>query len=433
MYTVSFKTFGCKLNQCETAGLVQSFKDKGYRVITDAGKSDVCVLNTCTVTGRSDAKCRQAIRQVLKTNPKATILVIGCYSQVAADEIKRISGVDYIFGLDDKFHLFDFFPGPGKRSIPLLQVGPVQNIRTAISQTGDYQAQTRAFLKIQDGCSHRCSYCIVPSARGPSRSVNEKEILIQAQDLVHKGYKEIVLTGVHIGEYGKDVKGISQLPRLLKKLVSIDGLMRLRLSSLDPDNITDDLLNVVSDSERICRHFHVPLQSGSNPILKAMNRRYSVSEYESIIQHIHNRFGDVGLGTDIIVGFPGETETQFQETCQLVERLPFSYLHVFPFSRRKGTPAAYLENQITPRDRMSRARQLRALGEQKKRLFMKQWIGKKVRVLLEGKNQYGRMGGFSSEYLRVEVSYDENLSNCIKEVRAIKIKDDSVWGEICMK
>jgi threonylcarbamoyladenosine tRNA methylthiotransferase MtaB len=392
--------------------------------------TDVFVINTCTVTGRSDAKCRQSIRHALKLNPASTVIVVGCYAQVAARQLKKIPGVDYILGTSEKHHLFDYIPGPGKQSDPQIAIGQVENVKIAESRIGEYLDHTRAFLKIQDGCDNRCSYCVVPLARGPSRSVPLDDILRQADTLSCKGYKEIVLTGVHIGKYGKDLEPKQALHQLLRRLMEASGFWRLRLSSLDPEDITDDLLECMSESERICRHFHIPLQSGSDTVLTAMNRSYTADKVRSVIHKIVSRFTNVGLGTDVIAGFPGETDEQFEETVLFIDGLPFTYLHVFPFSPRNGTKAAGMRNRIHARDRLIRTQRLRELGKAKREKFIEKWLEQEVTVLLESRENNGWMGGLTSEYLRVNVPYDESLVNRFARVKVQNTQDLSARGYV---
>ena len=409
--------------------MVKDFMDRGYRVIPVNRGADVFVLNTCTVTSRSDAKCRQAIRHALKLNPASTVIVVGCYAQVAAEQLHKITGVDYILGTAEKHRIFDYFPVPGKRSDPQISIGQVAMMKKAESRVGEYLDHTRAFLKIQDGCDNRCSFCIVPLARGPSRSVPIEAILRQADILTSKGYKEIVLTGVHIGKYGKDLEPKQSLSQLLQRLSAFSGFGRLRLSSLDPDDITDELLECVGGTERICRHFHVPLQSGSDAVLTAMNRSYTAETYRSAIDNILSRFKNAGLGVDVIAGFPGETDEQFEETVRFIEGLPFTYLHVFPFSARRGTPAASMSGQVDTRIRMERARRLIVLGNLKKKQFSAEWVGREVDVLMEGRNLNGRMGGFTSEYLRVEIPFDKSFINRFVRVFSEDVMPSGVTGK----
>lgn len=434
MYTVSFHTFGCKLNQAETAMMIQDFEDQGYYVVSWDQDVDVSVLNTCTVTGRSDAKCRKAVRHLQKLNPNTTIIVAGCYSQMDAEEVSSLSGVDYVLGTQEKLRIFDYFQGPGKLFEPRIYVSSVNAKKEVVSHdVGHYFNHTRAFLRIQNGCNRGCAYCIVPLVRGPSWSVPVREVVCQAEALIRRGYKEIVITGVHVGNYGKEWGNCSLLPSLLRSLVKIDGSARIRLSSLNPEDITDELLECIADSEIICRHFHIPLQSGSDVILSTMRRHYTTKEYRKKIEKIVGIFENVGLGTDVIVGFPGETDTLFKETFSVIEELPFTYLHVFPFSPRKGTVAAVMPHQVVHNVRMERAKMLRVLGQRKRETFAKKWLNKEVVVLLENKNQEGWMGGFSSEYFRVEVPYRKLLGNKLVLVRVEDIRFSGARGKVIGK
>jgi threonylcarbamoyladenosine tRNA methylthiotransferase MtaB len=430
MPTVTFKTFGCKLNQAETASLVQSFENHGYTVISDETEADVVVLNTCTVTHRSDAKCGQSIRHVLQNHPGATVVVVGCYSQIASRTIAQIPGVDYILGTQEKFSIFDYFTRPGKLKEPVIKVNPVTNIREAKSDPCNYQQKTRAFLKIQDGCGRFCSYCIVPYARGPSRSVPDEEVIRRTVEMIRQDYQEIVLTGVHIGEFGREHGRGSRLPHLLRRLIELDNPGRIRLSSLNPEDITEDLLDCIEGTDKICRHFHIPLQSGSTTILTAMNRKYSSEDVREKIESIIHRFGDVGLGADVIAGFPGETDSMFEETFRFIQSLPFTYLHVFPYSVRRGTQAAEMDNPVPAAVRMGRAKKLRALGEEKKRAFVEKWIGREAKVLLENRNRDGLLSGLSAEYIRVEVPYQSHLRNRIASVDIQEVVDLTVRGRV---
>ncbi len=430
MNRVSFVTFGCKLNQSETAGLVRDFQDHGYEVASNVNEADVVVINTCTVTARSDAKCRRAIRRISRLNPEATIIVAGCYAQVSWSDIATIKGVDYIVGSDDKFHIFDFFHGPEKLSEPKIVVSDLENVRNAVCKRGSFLNQTRAFLKIQDGCSNRCSYCIVPLTRGPNRSVPLENVIREAKALSDSGYREIVLTGVHIGDYGKDIEGRSLLVLLLKNLLKIRQIGRIRLSSLNVEDIDDDLLSVVSSTERICHHFHIPLQSGCDRILKAMNRKYSASDASRVIEKIARRFETIGLGTDIITGYPGETDSEFEQTYRFIKELPFSYLHVFPFSIRANTLAASAPDHVDPAVRTDRAERLRSLGKIKRMEFFKKHRTKEVDVLFENRNLGGYMKGLSSDYIRVKCRYMRKYINQIVKVKIVDVNSTEVVGRI---
>jgi len=431
MPTVSFRTLGCKLNQAETAVLQEQFAEKGYRLVPWGEPSDVSVLNTCTVTSRSDSKCRQAIHHVLSLHPDTTVIVVGCYSQVAPEELERLSGVDYVFGTHDKFGLFAHFSKPGKRSKPLVVVSPVHRpIAEVFRSTGASSGHTRAFLKIQSGCSRSCAYCIVPAARGPGRSLPLEAIVRQAGALIRRGFREIVLTGTHIGDFGKDLVGRSLLPDLIQAVGALEGLGRIRLSSLDPEDVGSSFLDSVVSNPNVCRHFHLSMQSGSDAVLHAMNRTYTTSAFRDVVEKLAGTLGPVGLGADVITGFPGESDTLFEETRLCIESLPFTYLHVFPFSPRNGTKAASMPNQISPNQRMQRADILRRLASQKHQRFQGQWIGRTVEVLMEGKNRDGWMSGLSSEYVRVEVPYDPSWINRIVTVHVERAAGLGLRGSV---
>ena len=418
---VFIKTLGCKLNQADSAAMIQSFLDHGYRLTSSPESADVVVINTCTVTARADAKCRQEIRHVARVNPAATLIVSGCYPQASAQALAAIPGVDYILGVSEKASLFDHFSGPGKRPFPYVSVGDVrEGPERAPTHPGLFPDQTRAYLTIQTGCNRRCSYCIVPLVRGPSRSFSSDFVLASAKTLIDRGFKEIVLTGVHVGDFGKDRSGRSELPDLLRRLVSLDPGVRWRLSSLDPEDLTEELIQAVADLPQVCRHFHVALQSGSDAILAAMGRRHTTDDFRQTLRRLHRVLGPVGLGADLIVGFPGETEALFEETVSLVRSSPFTYLHVFPFSPRPGTKAATLSGQIPPSIRLERARFLRHLGQEKKAEFLASLVGKTLQVLFETILSDGRMNGLSSEYARVVAPAEPEWMNRIVPIEIIR-------------
>ncbi|MFO7889181.1 MAG: tRNA (N(6)-L-threonylcarbamoyladenosine(37)-C(2))-methylthiotransferase MtaB [bacterium] len=433
MYTVFFQTFGCKVNQAETASLARKFCQKKYKVVKNYSEADVIFINTCTVTHRSDAKCRQAIRKFHHHNPRATIIVAGCYAQVCSEDISNIKGVDYMFGLQDKFKLFDYFKKPGKMNIPCIVVNPVTNINQALSTQGYFPHRTRALVKIQDGCNQKCSYCIVPYTRGRARSVKEDEVLNQITRLIDQGFKEIVLTGVHIGKYGKDRQEKDSLAKLLEKIITIPHLGRIRLSSIDAVDISDRLMSIVADSEKICNHFHIPLQSGSDEILRLMNRNYTVKQYIDKIDLLLSNFNMIGLGTDVITGFPGESDAEFNDTYNVISKIPFTYLHVFPFSLRKLTRAYSMSERINPAVSMKRAGKLRKLGAEKKKTFRAQWIDKKVKVLFENQNKNGKIKGLSSEYIPIRVDFQNELINKFALVKIDKMEKNYLKATVIKK
>lgn len=428
MKTVSFYTLGCKLNQAETAALAEQFSRLGYEVIPFGEPADVCVINTCTVTGKSDYRCRQMIRQAKKISPAARIAVVGCYAQLSPEKIHAINGVDFILGSDRKFELADLIedrlagaPPVWRQSTHDAFVNPVP---------GNFWDHTRAFLKIQDGCDSSCAYCTVPLARGRSRSDSPEHVVQLARELVSRGHREIVLTGVHIGRYGKDLQPQQNLLALLRQLASIDPLPRIRLSSLEPLEVDDELIQWVASSPQVCHHFHIPLQSGDDEILSRMHRNYSTVEYRKVIDSLNHTLPNCGLGTDIIVGFPGETEAHFQNTYRLVEQLPFTYLHIFSFSPRPGTRAARLREQVDPTAVKLRRDRLRQLGRSKKLHFHQLQLGKTLRVLWETTTPDGWMVGLADNYVRVRAPLRQELLKSLTMVDIKQAEQDFVTGEI---
>jgi len=428
MKRVSFYTLGCKLNQAETAILAEQFEQAGYQIVPFGEPVDLCVINTCTVTGKTDYQCRQMIRRAKHQSPNAQIAVVGCYAQLAPEKLRAMDGVDFILGSDAKFGLIDLLNQRQERSGPLVTAS--QNKRFIRPSPGKFFDHTRAFLKIQDGCDSRCSYCTVPLARGPSRSDELNHVIESAKKLVENGHRELVLTGVHIGRYGRDLNPPMTLLQLIKQLEPIEGLERIRLSSLEPGEIDDSLIQWIGQSSKICRHFHIPLQSADDEILDRMHRDYSSWQYQQIIERITREFPNCGLGTDVIVGFPGETEVQFQNTYQLIERLPFTYLHVFSYSARPGTEAAQLKPQVDPRVIKQRSELLRLLGKRKKQKFLESLVGQRLRVLWEAKNGGPLMFGWSDNYARVAMPTNAELYNTLTNVEIIAMESNWVIGRM---
>ncbi len=429
--TVAFYTLGCKLNQTETAMMQQDFEAHGFEVVDWQRGADVSVLNTCTVTGRSASKCRHVIRNFQKINPDSIVVVTGCYAQVDAEEIEALGGVDYILGVDEKINLFEYVPFFEKQNTPVILKSQIDKItRFNEHQSAVFPNQTRAFLKIQDGCNNHCAYCIVTHARGPSRSLSVESSLQQVRELIQKGFREIVLTGVHIGAYGQEWSGQSQLSRLVEQMIRLDSQTRFRLSSLDPEDITSNIVQIMKNEAQFCSHFHIPIQSGCGKTLHEMYRKYTIDELSEKIDCITSNVNPVGLGADVIVGFPGETDEDFQATCDFIQSRPFTYLHVFPYSKRKGTPAAERKDQIPSHIKAERARLLRELAAKKKQEFYNTFTGKSVHVLFEDRNQSGKMSGFSAEYVRVESMYDSEMINRIVPVVVESTSKDVVKGAV---
>jgi len=428
MKKVSFYTLGCKLNQAETAILAEQFEQGGYQLVPFGQSSDICIINTCTVTAKSDYRCRQMIRKSKKISPSAKIAVVGCYAQLNPEKIKEIDGVDFILGSDRKFDLLKIFEEGDRKSKPLLL--PSDNDLFLSPGAGDFWDHTRAFVKIQDGCDSFCSYCTVPLARGRSRSDDLNFIFKRTRELAERGHQEIVLTGVHIGRYGQDLTPPKSLLDVLKKLESIENLKRIRLSSLEPLEVNDDLLHWIGESEKICHHFHIPLQSGDDEILKQMNRNYDSKTIGRILEKIKSILPDCGLGTDVIVGFPGETVEHFQNTVRLVEETPFTYLHVFSFSPRPGTKAATFRNRVIPKEIKRRSEILRGIGRSKKYNFYKGLIDKNLKVLWEEKQRGDWMFGFSGNYARVRTKSNPEFMNKFGMVEIKAAEPDFVTGDV---
>ena len=428
MKRVAFYTFGCKLNQTETSFLENEFSKRGFKSVGFDEPADYVVINTCTVTGRTDYKCRQLIRRASKISPDATIAVVGCYAQMAPEKLKSLPGVKLVLGADKKFDIFDYLTGH-ETSNGVIEVQG--DNKAFIDSTPDlFSGHTRAFLKIQDGCNSYCSYCIVPYARGRSRSDHPENVLKNAKKLVANGYQEIVLTGVHIGKYGHDLHPRTSLFKLLEEILKIPGIGRIRLSSLEPTEIDDELISFIAGTEKICPHFHVPLQSGDNEILKKMRRHYSVTDFAEIIEKISNKIPHVGLGSDVIVGFPGETDRHFENTKKLIQELPFTYLHVFSFSERVGTDACKMPGKVDSKIKKERSSKIIEIGKQKKTAFYQQAIGNTYHVLFEDDVEGEWMYGFTENYVRVKAVKRPEYFNNIKETYILTADNDFASGTL---
>ncbi len=420
---VSFHTLGCRLNMSETGSIAQGFVDRGYEIVEFGNEADVVFLNTCTVTDSADSTCRNLIRKAQKSSPEAKIVVAGCYAQMEADKISKMTGVDLILGNSEKYKVFEYLHEDDEQ---LVKVDKSFDFWGAATTPAD--THTRAFLKIQDGCNYVCSFCIIPFARGRSRAISIDEALNEAQGLLKRGFKEIVLTGVNIGEY-ESASG-EKLANMVEKLLKLDGLERLRMSSVEPNTITDELLSVMRSSPKFLDHFHIPLQSGDDTILKNMRRKYTVADYKRIIETIKQYYPHAAIGADMIAGFPGETEEQFLNTFNLVRELPITHFHVFPYSKRKNTSASVMKDHIQHGVKKARVRQLIMLGEAKLNAFMHENIGRTSEVLFEEKDKDGLWSGLTSNYLRVKVVSEADLNNQVHTVRLDTVKDNALVGTI---
>ncbi|MGQ9621053.1 MAG: tRNA (N(6)-L-threonylcarbamoyladenosine(37)-C(2))-methylthiotransferase MtaB [Bacteroidales bacterium] len=419
---IAFYTLGCKLNFTESSYISSLLPADRYIKVSPDQKADIYVINTCTVTAEADKKCRQAIRKLIKRSPSAIIAVTGCYSQIRAEEIASIPGVDIILGSNEKFDLFSYLDNAGmKKMSSVVKTGNIAENGLFIPSWSSSE-RTRTFIKIQDGCDYKCSYCTVPLARGRSRNPEIKTIVEQVKKTAARGISEIVITGVNIGDFGKST-GESFI-NLLSQLEKIDGIGRIRLSSIEPDLLSDETIELVAESRKIMPHFHIPVQSGSNKILKRMRRRYNRELFASRVEKIRQIIPLAGIGSDIITGFPGETDDDFKETYAFISAVPLTYLHVFPFSERPGTPASEFENKISPEIKNFRKKKLIALSKEKNMEFKSINIGTFNEVLFESTVKNKMISGFTNNYLRAEYPYSKELQGKIRKVIITGINPD---------
>jgi len=426
---VALHTLGCKLNYSETSTIGSQFLNRGFSVVDVNTKADVYLFNTCTVTENAERECRQLVRRALRNNPEAFIIVTGCYAQLRPEEIAAIDGVDAVLGSNEKFELFSILQNFEKKGLACIQVSSTEDLSYfGPASSTEADSRTRAFLKIQDGCDYNCSFCTIPLARGNSRSQPTEQLIQSFTKLVEQGYKEIILTGVNVGDYGKNEN--TSLLNLLQKLINIDGEFRIRISSIEPNLLTEDLIDLAASTEKICNHFHIPLQSGSTRILRAMQRRYAIHDYEELIYKLNQRIKDVGIGVDVIVGFPGETEEDFIHTHNFLRDLPISYLHVFTYSERPDTKAVTLPGSVDVVERKRRNNILRILSEKKRSQFYESMLGKELDVLFESERVKNSMLGYSSNYIRICNEYDEELTNRMVKVEINRIEKGMCYGNI---
>jgi threonylcarbamoyladenosine tRNA methylthiotransferase MtaB len=430
--TVAFATLGCKLNQVETQEIRGLLAGRGYRPVAFEEKAQVYVINTCTVTGRADFSDRQMIRRAISQNPEALIVVTGCYAQTAPEAVARIPGVDLIVGNQEKYELVELLDSLRKRVRPLVRVGDIGRARTVpVAPVTHFAGRSRAFVKVQDGCQHRCAFCIVPYARGGSRSQALGIVLEQVSRLVAAGYGEVVLTGVDMGHYGWDLVPRTTLGALVGRILEVPGLRRLRLSSVLPAYVTPELIELIAGSPRVCPHLHIPLQSGSDRILRLMRRPYNTGIYRSLIERLSAAIPDLGLGADLIVGFPGETDADFEATRALVDALPFSYLHVFSYSDRRGTEAVRLPGHLDPRIVARRSKALRQASQAKSLAFRRRLLGRHQEVLvLETRDRTtGLLTGLTGNYVEVLFEGPDERKGRFFTVTVTEASADRTLGE----
>lgn len=412
MKTVAFCTLGCKVNQYETNAMMQKMIEAGYEVVDFETKADIYIINTCTVTNMADKKSRQMLRRVKEINPEAILVAVGCYAQVAKEKLEQIPEIDLILGINEKNDIVKYVEQASKNTY----VSDVLH-QTEFLDFGDvtYTEKTRAVIKVQDGCNQFCSYCIIPYARGRIRSRNPESVIKEITDVAKEGIKEVVITGIHIASYGKDFNTEYRLIDLLEEIQKVDGIQRIRLGSLEPTLITEEFVTRLKKLSKICDHFHLSLQSGCNETLKRMNRKYTTDQFRHVVELLRNAYPEVHLTTDVIVGFPGETEEEFNKTYEFLKEIKFYKMHVFKYSPRSGTVAAKMPNQIDGNIKEERSNKLIELSDENEKEYNQKYIGKEVEVLLEEREgEY--LKGHTTNYMVVKMKTNENLENTIQKV-----------------
>lgn len=431
---VKFITLGCKVNQYETNAMAQKFLEKGYKVIEEyeqnGEKPDICIINTCTVTNMSDRKSRQMLRREKENNKNVIVVAVGCYAQVAKNELNKIPEIDLVLGNNEKVDIVKYVEDYINENENNIEIEDVMQSRL-FSDFGDitFTEKTRAVVKIQDGCDRFCSYCIIPYARGRVRSRKPESIISEITKIAEKDIKEVVITGIHIASYGKDFKEEYKLIDLLEEINKIDGIERIRLGSIEPLLITDEFVERLKKLDKICHHFHLSLQSGCDETLKRMNRRYTTEQFREIVKRLRNAYNDVNLTTDIIVGFPGETEEEFEKTYHFLDEIKFYKMHVFKYSQRKGTKAAVMPNQIPGDIKELRSRKLIELSNKNEFEINQKYIGQKVEVLFEEEKE-GCYKGHTANYILIYCKDEkENLANKIQKVECIENLNDHILAK----
>ena len=429
MKKVAFYTLGCKLNFSETSTIARSFEEEGYQRVDFDEPADIYVINTCSVTENADKQFKQIVRKALKTNPKAFLAAVGCYAQLKPEELASVDGVDLVLGAKEKFNITQYIDDLTKNNEGVVHSCEISETDFYV---GSYSIgdRTRAFLKVQDGCDYKCTYCTIPMARGISRSDTIENIIANAKKISDKGIKEIVLTGVNIGDYGKGEFGNKKhehtFLELVQALDKVEGIERLRISSIEPNLIKDETIDFIAQSKSFVPHFHIPLQSGSNEILKKMKRRYLRELYVSRVAKIREMMPDACIGVDVIVGFPGETEEHFLETYYFLNDLDISYLHVFTYSERDNTEAVLMDGVVPDAVRAKRSKMLRGLSAKKRNAFYTSQLGKEKTVLFESDNKQGYIHGFTENYVKVKAPWDPSLVNTLHKVKLTKIDADGM-------
>lgn len=423
--TAALATLGCKTNQFESAAIEEQLVAAGWRVIPFDDGAELVIVNTCTVTAATDSSSRNLIRRARRLNPDCRVVVTGCYAQIDPTALRALPGVALVLGNAEKQDLLRLLGEEGGEKV---HVSDLRQAGSSVPTLTTFAEHSRAFVQIQNGCNAFCSYCIIPFARGPSRSVASAQILAQVQQLVSAGYPEIVLTGIHVGGYGLDLESPTNLSSLVKLLLANSPLHRLRLGSIEPTEIPTELIELLATSSVLCPHLHIPLQAGDDAVLARMNRHYDTAFFRDLIERIVQRIPDIAIGLDLIAGFPGESAAEFANTLALVESLPVTHLHVFPFSKRTGTPAATMPDQVAPEVIKERAAQLRDLGSAKLEVFTRRFIGQELEVVVEGGSKGGILRGVSSNYLSIRFPGDVALVGKAVVVRLVGIDSAGARG-----
>ena len=423
---VAFYTLGCKVNQYETEAICEQFKNKGYEICDYDSYADIYVINTCTVTGMSDRKSRQIIRRAKKTNPNSYVIVTGCYAQTSPDDIMKIDGVNLIVGTEDKNNIVDIYEKNTSGTV-ICYVSDIMKNHTFTDMTVESCDRVRAYIKVQEGCNQFCSYCIIPYARGPIRSRSFKDVIEETTRLAENGFSEITYVGIHIASYGLDTHS-EGLAELLVEANKIDKIKRIRLSSIEPMTLNEDFIEKIKDCDKLCHHFHLSLQSGCDETLKRMNRKYTTSQYKSIVDGLRKHFPDVAITTDIMVGFAGETDEEFEKTRVFVKDIAFADAHIFQYSQRKGTPADKFPNQISPDIKDTRSKIISKICQESKIDFEKKMLNKTYEVLFEQEIAPGIYEGKTDNYQNVHVNSKEDISGKYLKVTLQEVKKDAFLG-----
>lgn len=429
MKKVAFFTLGCKVNQYETEAMSELFKNSGYEITDYDSFADIYIINTCTVTGMSDRKSRQIIRRAKKVNPESFVIVAGCYSQVSPQEVLKIDGVNLVLGTKDRGDIVRLY----EENIKAQKESKVSDIMKCHDfenlSLSTFGTRTRAYIKIQEGCNQFCSYCKIPYARGPIRSRDFDDVMLETKRLTEKGFTEITYVGIHIASYGLDTKS-KGLAELLCEANKIEGIKRIRLSSIEPMTLNEEFAQKIKSCDKLCPHFHLSLQSGCDETLKRMNRKYTTEQYFGIVDGLRHHFPDVAITTDIMVGFPGETDEEFESTCKFAESVAFADAHIFQYSPRPDTPAATFENQVDPAKKDARSKKIDAICKSSKRAFMEKFVGETKEVLFEQPAGNGYFEGKTANYQNVLVKTDVDLAGEYKNILLKEIKGENFIGEI---